>query len=238
VVREGQGVAAQVLRQHAPDLLAIRMAVLDLVGSAPVDTTSGSRRWFRRRSAAVLGAPGETREPGEHAEMNTTPAADKSLSAAARLAGSRPVGSHHLLLAAIDDSNSAAARALVAHGFDVDQVRAAAQTADIIGTSDEQPADAGRRQLLIRVIDDQLTVEVTDPVLVALGRAAISGLGDIAGPAGTIPGDLPASGSLSAVWQALHDSLTAIGRQATAREPSAGTKDPATETGEAGPAAG
>jgi ATP-dependent Clp protease ATP-binding subunit ClpA len=228
VMNEGDGVGAQVLRQYA-DLTAIRMAVLDLVATAPVETGLGSRRWFRRRQATSPDVPAETRGLGEGAELNTTPAADKSLSEAARLAGSRPVGSHHLLLAAIDDPDSAAARALAAHGVDVDQVRAAAQAADIAGTSDEQPAEAGRRQLRISVSDQKLTVEATDPVLIALGHGAVRGLGDKADPAGTIPGDLPGSGSLSAVWQALYDSLTAIARQATAREASSGTEPRGTE---------
>jgi ATP-dependent Clp protease ATP-binding subunit ClpA len=229
VLREGEGVGAQVLRRYAPDLIAIRMAVLDLVASAPVETTAGSRRWFRRRSAVALQVPAEVREPSDHAELNTTPAADKSLTEAARLAGSRPVASHHLLLAAIGDPNSSAARALAAHGLDVDRVKAAARAADIAGTSDEQPADAGRRQLRIRFTEQQLIVEVTDPVLIDLGRSAVRGIGDKASPAGTIPGDIPGGSSLSAVWQALHDSLTAIDRQATARETASGAKDSGTE---------
>ncbi|HSR85174.1 MAG TPA: Clp protease N-terminal domain-containing protein [Streptosporangiaceae bacterium] len=167
-------------------------------------------------------APGPG-EAGVGAELSTTPAADRSLSEAARLAGSRPVGSHHLLLAAIADPASAAARALTASGVDLDQMRAAVQSADIAGSSDEQPAEAGRRQLLIHVSDEQLTIEVTDPVLVALGRAAVAELSDKADPASTIPGDLPATRSLSAVWQALHDSLTAIRRQATPDGPSPAT---------------
>jgi ATP-dependent Clp protease ATP-binding subunit ClpC len=235
VLREGRGVAAQILQEHAPDLMAIRMAVLDLMATAPVETTAGSRRWLRRRTASAMRVPTGTLGPGEpggQAELNTTPAADKSLSEAARLAGSRPVGSHHLLLAAIGDPNSAAARALAAHGVDLGQVRAAAQAADISGTSDEQPAEAGRRQLQIHVTDGRLTVEVTDPGLVALGRAAIQALGDEVEAGGTIAGDLPDTASLSTVWQALHDSLAAIRRQATARRSSAtnqGRKESGTE---------
>jgi len=228
VLREGHGVGAQILQQYAPDLMAIRMAVLDLIATAPVETTSGSRRWLRRRSAPAVAVPtrmGGPREPGRRGELNTTPAADKGLSEATRLAGSQPVGSHHLLLAAIADPNSAAARALVAHGVDLGQVKAAAEAADVSGTSDEQPAEAGRRQMQVRVTDDLLTVEVTDPVLVTLGRTAVFALGDKAAPAGTILGDLPASGSMGAVWQALHDSLAAIERQAAARARSSRTVD-------------
>ena len=72
------------------------------------------------------------------------PAADTSLSEAARLAGSQPVGSHHLLLAALGDPDTAAARALSALGVDLDQAREALRHADVTGTSDEQPEEAGR----------------------------------------------------------------------------------------------
>jgi ATP-dependent Clp protease ATP-binding subunit ClpA len=244
LLREGRGVAAQILEQHANNLLEIRMVVLDLVGTAPPAPAAGVRRWLRHRSAPARGEAGELLEPIEpemKAEFSTTPAADRSLSEAARLAGSRPVGSHHLLLAALADSDSAAARALVASGINLKQVKAAAQNADVAGTTDEQPAEAGRRQLLIRVTDDQLTVEVSDPAIITLGRAAVFALGDQAGLTGTIPGDLPGSTSLGAVWQALHDGLAAIQRHASAGEPSARTDlgssgggvstNPAEETG-------
>jgi ATP-dependent Clp protease ATP-binding subunit ClpA len=211
VIREGDGAAAQVLRQHSADLTPIRMAVLDLLPAAPAEATR-VRRWLRR--GAVAG-PGEAPEPGEPAELRTTPAADTSLGEAARLAGSQPVGSHHLLLAALADPDTAAARALAALGVDLDQAREALRNADVTGTSDEQPEEAGRRQMLIRVTGSQLTVEATDPVILELGRAALEALGDTADPPGTIRGDLPASASLAHVWQALRDSLGAIQRRAT-----------------------
>ena len=211
VIREGDGVGAQVLKQHSADLTPIRMAVLDLLSTVPTEATRG-RRWLRRGSAA---GPGEAPEPGESAELRTTPAADTSLSEAARLAGSQPVGSHHLLLATLGDPDTAAARALAALGVNLDQAREALRHADITGTSDEQPEEAGRRQMLIRVTDKQLTIEATDPVIVDLGRAALQALGEKASPTGTIRGDLPVSASLANVWQALHGSLEAIQRRAT-----------------------
>jgi ATP-dependent Clp protease ATP-binding subunit ClpA len=210
VIREGDGVGAQILKQHSADLTPIRMAVLDLLSTMPTEATRG-RRWLRRRMAVA--GPGEAPEPGESAELHTTPAADTSLSEAARLAGSQPVGSHHLLLAALGDPDTAAARALAALGVDLDQAREALRNADVTGTSDEQPEEAGRRQMLIRVTDKQLTIEATDPVIVDLGRAALHALGEKADPPGTIRGDLPVSASLANVWQALHDSLGAIHRR-------------------------
>ncbi len=210
VIREGDGVGAKILTQHSADLTAVRAAVLDLLSTVPAGADRG-RRWLRRRYPVD---PGEAPEPGESAELRTTPAADTSLSEAARLAGSQPVGSHHLLLAALGDPDTAAARALAALGVDLDQAKAALRTADVTGTSDEQPEEAGRRQMLIRVTGKQLTIEVTDPVIVDLGRAALDALGEKDSPLDIIRGDLPESASLANVWQALHDSLEAIQRRA------------------------
>jgi ATP-dependent Clp protease ATP-binding subunit ClpA len=206
VIREGDGIGAQILKQHCSELLEIRMAVLGYVSTVPTESSRG-RRWLRRRS---LAGQGEAAQPGESGEMRTTPAADTSLSEAARLAGSQPVGSHHLLLAALADPDTAAARALVALGIDLDQAREALRNADVTGTSDEQPEEAGRRQMLIKVTHKQVTIEATDPAIVDLGRAAVAALGDSADQPGIIRGDLPVSASLSTVWQALHDSLKTI----------------------------
>ena len=212
VIREGDGVGAKILKQHSADLAPIRTAILDLLlPGVPAGGTRG-RRWLRRFAAA---GSGEASEAEEQSELRTTPAADISLSEAARLAGSQPVGSHHLLLAALGDPDTAAARALAALGVDLDQAREALRTADVTGTSDEQPEEAGRRQMLIRVTADQVTIEATDPVIVGLGRAALEALGEKAGPPGTIRGDLPESAGLANVWQALHDSLGVIGRRGT-----------------------
>ncbi len=143
VIREGEGVGVEVVKQHA-DLLQVRMAVLDLLPAVKAEATRG-RRWLRRWPGAGPGEPEETGEPVEKTELRATPAADASLNEAARLAGSHPVGSHHLLLAALADPDTAAARALAALGVDLDQARDALRRADVTGTSDEQPEEAGAR---------------------------------------------------------------------------------------------
>jgi ATP-dependent Clp protease ATP-binding subunit ClpA len=210
LIREGEGIAAQILRQHA-DLLAIRTAVLDLVPTGSAEAGGRGRRWLRRRVAA---SPSEPGAPAEQAVLNATPAADTTLSEAARLAGAQPVGSHHLLLAALADPDTAAARALSALGVDLDQAREVLRSADVTGTSDELPEEAGRRRMLIQVSGERLSIEAADPAIIEAGQAALRALGDQASPPGTIRGDLPASASLSTVWQALHDSLQAIQRHA------------------------
>src|SRR6266566_4872945 len=84
LIGEGEGVAAEVLKQHA-DLTAIRVAVLDLLPAAGAEATH-ARRWLRRRAAAD---PGEAGAQAEQTVLNTTPAADTTLSEAARLARPR-----------------------------------------------------------------------------------------------------------------------------------------------------
>ena len=55
--------------------------------------------------------------------MRATPAAEATLSRPPGWPARSPVGSHHLLLAALADSDSAAARALQNLGVDLDQAR-------------------------------------------------------------------------------------------------------------------
>ena len=107
----------------------------------------------------------------------------------------------------VADPDSVAARTLVGLGVDLDQAREALRQADVTGTSDEQPEEAGRRQMRIRVTDNQLTIEANDPAILDVGRAAVEALGDQADPPGTIRGDLAASASLSEVWLPLESSL-------------------------------
>jgi ATP-dependent Clp protease ATP-binding subunit ClpA len=206
VIREGEGVGAEIIRGQAGDLLAVRMAVLDL---APAGGPAESRHWLRRFRPNPLG------EPSEPDEMRITNAADASFGEAARLAGGSPVGSHHLLLATLGDPTTAAARALATLGVDLEQAREALRQVDVTGTSDEQPEEAGRRQMLIRVTDNEASIVITDPTLVGLARTALTALGDQAVAAGTIPGDLPVSVSLTNVWRATEASLQDIRRRAT-----------------------
>jgi ATP-dependent Clp protease ATP-binding subunit ClpA len=219
LIQEGDGVAAQILAEHAANLTVVREAVLDVLqGYQPPQ----GRRWLRRHNEPLFpGAPGGSGEPGEAGGMPTTPAADAGLAEAVRLAGGQPVGSHHLLLAALADPDSAAARTLTALGVNLDQARDALRSVDVAGTSDEQPEERGRRHMAVRVSDGRLVLEASDPAIVALAQAAVDALGDQVTEPGTIGGDLPVSGSLAQVWVALHDSLEDILKRAVrgSREP-------------------
>ena len=61
VIREGDGVGAQLLKQHG-ELSAIREAVLDLLPSVSQES-SLARRWLRRRAIYVAGAPARRTRP-------------------------------------------------------------------------------------------------------------------------------------------------------------------------------
>ena len=58
-------------------------------------------------------------------------------------------------------------------GVDLDQLRGKLRSAKIAGTSDEQPEQAGRRQMAIQVTDEILTIVATDPVIVAAAKEAL-----------------------------------------------------------------
>jgi ATP-dependent Clp protease ATP-binding subunit ClpC len=71
--REGPGVAAQILTEHADDLLAVHQAVLDLL---PAAQALHGRRWLRRRNEPLLGdepaGPSGSADRGEPSGMPTT----------------------------------------------------------------------------------------------------------------------------------------------------------------------
>jgi ATP-dependent Clp protease ATP-binding subunit ClpC len=243
LIREGEGVATQIMREHAdPD--EIQAAVLNVVPAVdpgePVEgstETNAALRWLRhrlgKRGSSVSFSP---EVPGAESVTRGTPAVEAALRQAAVLAGSLPVGSHHLLLAALDDANSAASGALAALGVDLDELRGKLRSAQVAGTSDEQPEQAGRRQMTIEVADDKLNIVLTDPVIVAAGKEALrvvnekaaaaaaakggdsaaeaaAGQGtnsgaDAEGTAATvIRGDLPLAATLANVWLELRDTL-------------------------------
>ncbi len=189
LIREGEGVAVQIMREHA-DPAEIRTAVIEAVydrSGEAVEAVEGAEegaeetnavlRWLRQRltlrhSASVPFRP-EVHGTTVERPSRGTPAVEAALEHAARLAGPLPVGSHHLLLAALDDTNSAASWALASLGVDMDELRARLRAARLAGTTDEQPEQAGRRQMAINVSDEMLTIVLTDPVIVEAGKEAL-----------------------------------------------------------------
>jgi len=181
LIREGEGVATQILSSHV-DLVELRMAVLSTLsdmdpaeaGEEGTDETNAVLRWLRARLSrhSAVSVPFRPGLPPEQ-QTRGTPAVEAALQQAARLAGPRPVGSHHLLLASLDDQNSAASWALASLGVDLGELRAKLRAAPITGTSDEPPEQAGRRQMAVEVTDEILTIVLTDPVIVQAGQEAL-----------------------------------------------------------------
>ena len=229
LMREGDGVAAQVMRKHA-DLMELRMAVLDAMpaqseeAESADEATNSVLRWLRQR-LTVSSSSREARlrfgqieaEPA----LRVTPAGGVTLTEATRLAGEQPVGSHHLLLAALADSESAAAHALKNLGVDLDQAKEALRSAEVAGTTDEQPEQAGRRHMIVHIAEDKVTIEAADPLILVTAQAALRALGDEAVAAGEIRGDQPAGAPLAPVWQAIRESLATIRQNAEPPEAAA-----------------
>jgi uncharacterized protein (DUF2141 family) len=183
LIREGEGVAYQMLAERT-NLARLRGAVIEAIPLAPSpdigeapDETNAVLRWLRsrltRHSTSVPFRPETATVEAGLAARHGTPAVEAALQQAARIAGPLPVGSHHLLLAALADTNSAASATLTSLGVDIDGLKEKLRAANVAGTSDEQPEEAGRRQTAIEVSDEIITLVFTDPVIVKAGKEAL-----------------------------------------------------------------
>src|SRR5450631_531692 len=203
LIREREGLGSKVLSQLGVDGLTLRSRVLELVPPADPAGLWRRRFWPRQQIDVPTVAVG--------AESRNTTAADVSLDEARRLAGETAVGSHHLLLATLSDPSSAAAKALSSLGLDLDQARSALRDVDVAGTTDEQPEEAGRRQLVMRLDGATLVLETSDATLIEHANAALVVVGSTDH---TIRGDDPRSTEFAEVWRAWRDALAGIAAQA------------------------
>jgi ATP-dependent Clp protease ATP-binding subunit ClpA len=146
LLREGEGVAAQILANKHP-LDRIRGEVLARIespGTAP-EAHGGGR----------------------------TPAAHDVLALATELAGEAPVGSHHILEAILEQPDSAAAKVLSDVGIDLDQLATKLDEVSTEDTTDDTPEQAAARQLELSVTDETVTVVLRDPRSLELGKKII-----------------------------------------------------------------
>jgi ATP-dependent Clp protease ATP-binding subunit ClpA len=204
LVREREGLGARLLAEADVDLLSLRMRVLDLV--PPGEAAEG-----KRRLSAFIRGRRDVSSRAQPDDVRTTTAADTSLDEARRLAAGGAVGSHHLLLATLSDSTSAAAKALGSLGIDLDQARSALRDVDVAGTTDELPEEAGRRQLVMSVSGSALVMQTTDPTLVVQAEAILAALGGE-----EIRGDDARSRGFAEIWRAWQASLQATAERADA----------------------
>jgi ATP-dependent Clp protease ATP-binding subunit ClpC len=145
LLREGEGVGAQVLAEKHP-LDRIRGDVLARVESPGAREAYGAGR---------------------------TPAAHEVLALAAELAGEAPVGSHHILEAILQQPDSAAAKVLTEAGINLDQLTAILDEVNTEDTTDDTPEQAAARQLELSVTDATVTVVLRDPGSLELGKQIV-----------------------------------------------------------------
>jgi ATP-dependent Clp protease ATP-binding subunit ClpC len=162
LVREGEGIGAQVLAERINPVGKIRAAVL----------------------AAVEGSQDVPAGPWPAG----TPATEDTVSTASALAGGAPVGSHHLLEAMLQAENSMAARVLRELGVDSDAVAAKIDELDPETTTDANPEETAARRMEIRVVDDEVHLILRDPETVTIAKRVaelsngpIQGVGPVAG---------------------------------------------------------
>jgi ATP-dependent Clp protease ATP-binding subunit ClpA len=182
LVREGEGVAAQVLVGRGAELPRVRQAVL-----------------------AQLGGAGSDR-PMPRDRPHRTPAAEQALAAAEQLAGSAPVGSHHLLESLARSDDSLAAKVLASLGVEAEALAAKIDELGPEGTTDVTPEEAAARRMEVRVVGDEVHVVLRDELVLGLTHKATDQLGD------PIRGDDPAAGSLVGLWSSIVRSLEELER--------------------------
>ncbi|MGH3679495.1 MAG: Clp protease N-terminal domain-containing protein [Natronosporangium sp.] len=180
LIREGEGVAAQVLVRLGADLDRVRQQVVRLLGQR-----------------AEPGAPDEP-----VAVRRRTPAAEHVVAAAERLAGGSPMGSHHLLEALIRSEDSAAAKVFAALGVEAEAVASTIDNVGIDGTTDLTDEEAAARQMEIRVVDGEVRIALRNPAAVELVEKITEHLG------GPVRGDDPLAGGLVNLHQEIIRFLT------------------------------
>jgi len=191
LLREGEGLGAQVLVRRGADLDRVRDAVL----------------------ADLSGRTGEPRAVTGRARRARTPAAERVLAAAEQLASGAPLGSHHLLEALVRSDESLGGRVLASLGVDADAVAARIDELGVEGTTDLTPEEAAARRMEVRVEGDEVHLVLRDDAALALGRAVADQVG------GTLQGDDPLAAALVPVWQASVAALDDLAQQLAGEEP-------------------
>ena len=182
LIREGEGVAAQVLAQLGLDLALVRQEVIQLLSGYDPPGAGHPRS-----------AP-----PAD------TPAGARARDEARRLAGDRPVGTHHVVTAILGDPESLGAKALAALGVTADALEAELAGLSPADTSDELPEEAGARRIRVELLDDSVAVVLEDD---ALRDRLATALGD---DKKVLRSDHDAASSFPALWQDLTRHLANV----------------------------
>jgi ATP-dependent Clp protease ATP-binding subunit ClpA len=187
LIREGDGVAAQVLTELGADLPRIRSTTIQVIGGmhsgrfSPTHTAAASRVDRRARSVA----------------------------------GGLPIGTHHQLLAMFDIEDSLAARVLMSAGLTRDAVDNLIKSVGVAGTSDEMPPSGRNHNVTVRVENDKVLVEIADPDLADLMGQALTLVSGTDSP--EMSSDDPAARSFDHIWRATRSAATDVFRRLATR---------------------
>jgi ATP-dependent Clp protease ATP-binding subunit ClpA len=198
ILREGEGVAAQVLVKYKDVTLeTVRMRVVEHLGTA---STTGK---------GAFTAP-----------QLRTPATEGVLRAAERLAGQAPLGSHHLLVSLIQAEGSMAARALAALGVEPAAVESKLSELHVEETTDVTPEEAAARQMELQIEGEEVHLVLRDAATLERARRLVERAG------GPVTGDRAFAAvwaelqtSLARIEATLADERTGKPRRTRRRKP-------------------
>jgi hypothetical protein len=148
LIREGEGVAAQILAGAGVDFGRLRQDIIDQIGGE----VRGRGRFGRGRAMRV---------PDPRLSPMTRGGASVADRATALAAGT-PVGSQHYLLGILQEEASLAARALAALGVTREAVEAKLAEVGTEGTLDEPAEAAGARRTSLALSGDTVEVRIRD----------------------------------------------------------------------------
>src|SRR6478735_8307765 len=153
LVREGNGVAMQVVQRQGVSAEQLRNEVLATL----------------RRMTTGSGPP---------ARPATTPGADQVLAAAKDLAGGAPMGTHHLLEALAMADDSIGGSVLAALGVDVDGIAARIDEVDVAGTTDVTPELAAARTIEVHLDEAAVRIVLGDETTYKLVTRLVATMGN------------------------------------------------------------
>jgi ATP-dependent Clp protease ATP-binding subunit ClpA len=174
--REGQGVAVKVLAKHV-NLQDLRRTTVALI----------------KEQAKPDSGP---------ARPSRTSAADEVVAVAEELAGSAPMGSHHLLEALIRAEGSMAATVLAQLGISPDAVADKVDELDAETTTDATPQETAARKMELRIEGDEVHLVFRDEGTLGLTKA----VAELAGE-GPIRATGPVAGRFVPLWTQMQELL-------------------------------
>ena len=178
---QSDGIAGEVLTARGITLTDLRRVVVELL--------QGSGGQPAPRAQSQLGS--------------LSPAAEVVMRSARARAGNRPIGTHDVLVALLEPTQSAAVVALTSAGFDLEKLRAAAQGATTVNTSDQTEQETVASQLDVRVEGERIVITVENQSLLTALTNAPDATSALSGTDPRVAHDL---GSL---WQQISTTLTA-----------------------------